>query len=89
MGDRLYHLIADSELECRKWQSALSKFIRTTKAINNPLKIKIKKNIDPLIKFYEEETQLLARREKIQQNLESDMAAILTEEDADLNKFFN
>lgn len=56
MGDRLYHLMADSELERTKWQSALSASIRITKEINNPLKIKIKKNIDPLIKLYDEET---------------------------------
>ncbi|CAD8207552.1 unnamed protein product [Paramecium octaurelia] len=89
MGDRLYHLMADSELERTKWQSALSASIRITKEINNPLKIKIKKNIDPLIKLYDEETQLPVRREKIRQKLESDMIAILTDDDADLNKLIN
>ncbi|CAD8111062.1 unnamed protein product [Paramecium primaurelia] len=85
MGDRLYHLMADTELERTKWQSALSASIRITKEINNPLKIKIKKNIDPLIQLYDEETHLIARREKIRIKLEQDMAAILTEEDVDLN----
>ncbi|CAD8118152.1 unnamed protein product [Paramecium sonneborni] len=85
MGDRLYHLMADSELERQKWQSALSASIRITKEINNPLKIKIKKNIDPLIKLYDEETQLVARREKIRQKLEQDIAAIFRDEDINLN----
>ena len=56
MGDRLYHLMAETELERTKWQAALSASIRTTKEINNPLKIKIKKNIDPLIITYDSET---------------------------------
>ncbi|CAK57824.1 unnamed protein product (macronuclear) [Paramecium tetraurelia] len=89
MGDRLYHLMADSELERTKWQTALSASIRITKEINNPLKIKIKKNIDPLIQLYDEETQLIARREKIRQKLEQDIAAILKEEDVDLNKLIS
>lgn len=49
MGDRLYHLTTETEGDRKRWQTALSVSIRTTKEINNPLKLVIKKNIDPLI----------------------------------------
>ncbi|CAD8108104.1 unnamed protein product [Paramecium sonneborni] len=84
MGDRLYHLMADSEQERKKWQLALSLSMKTTKEIHNALKIKIKKNIDPIIQIYDEEHQLMIRREKIKQKLEQDISKILIQNDQDL-----
>ncbi|CAD8107610.1 unnamed protein product [Paramecium sonneborni] len=84
MGDRLYHLMADSEQERMKWISALNLSIKTTKEIQNLLKIKIKKNIDPIIKLYDEEHQLMIRREKIRQKLEQDISQILVQNDQNL-----
>ncbi|CAD8175519.1 unnamed protein product [Paramecium pentaurelia] len=84
MGDRLYHLMADTEQERKKWQQALNLSIRTTKEIHNPLKIKIKKNIDPIIQLYDEEPQLITRREKMKMKLEKDLSQILIQDDQDI-----
>lgn len=53
MGDRLYHLMTDTESERIKWTTALTTSQRTTKEVNNPLKIKLRKNIDVIVKIYD------------------------------------
>lgn len=76
MGDRLYHLMTDTEQERKKWQTALSHSILTTKEINNLLKLKIKKNIDLVLKMYDVESSLPVRREKLKAKIETDIAKI-------------
>jgi hypothetical protein len=39
VGDRIYHMMANSESERMKWNAALKTSIITTKEINNPMKV--------------------------------------------------
>ena len=48
----------------------------TTKEMNNPQKIKIKKNIDPVVNLYESTKNLDGRRDRVRLKITEDMERI-------------
>ncbi len=89
MGDRLFHLMTDSETDRTKlieisfyffrWTTALSQSIQTSKETHNPMGIKLTKNIDLIVSIYDRETSLIARREKLREKIDIDFYKVKDE----------
>ncbi|CAD8127401.1 unnamed protein product [Paramecium sonneborni] len=80
MGDKIYSLMTNSEKDRMKWQKGLNESMKTCREINNNLKIKIQKNINPIIRIYDMEQSLPIRRQKIKEKLELDIQRIELEQ---------
>ena len=76
MGDRLFHLMTDSESDRIRWTTALESSMKTVKEMNNNLKIVITKNIDPIIKLYDSQQSLIVKKEKLREKILLDFEVI-------------
>ncbi len=52
VGDRIYHLQTDTEIERQQWLSCLQQSMATAKELHNRNNIQIKKNLDQVIQLY-------------------------------------
>lgn len=73
IGDRLYHLMADTEIDRQKWVQAAKASHVTSREINNCLKIKVTKNIDPICAMYDSTKNLDGRRDKVRAKIDEDL----------------
>jgi hypothetical protein len=81
VGERLYHLMADTEIERHRyytlikerWVQAVKSAQATSKEMNNTLKINVTKNIDPICAIYDSTKNLDGRRDKVRAKIDEDM----------------
>ncbi|KAL4426634.1 hypothetical protein ABPG74_018712 [Tetrahymena malaccensis] len=72
MGDRLYHLMAETAVERISWVSKLKTSIKTIKELNKG-NLKIKKNIDGILKEYDKHTSFIERRKSLREKIDADI----------------
>ncbi|KAL4465713.1 hypothetical protein ABPG72_012395 [Tetrahymena utriculariae] len=72
MGDRLYHLMAETAVERIAWVSKLKTSIKTIKELNKG-NLKIKKNIDGILKEYDKHTSFIERRKSLREKIDADI----------------